>query len=88
VLSHLGSVGLLPESLRQTPIQDQGISRHGAGALEDTGDVLEFTEVLLGEAPALAVFPAPKREIIIGAPIDGLGFESLHDSATGSGAGI
>jgi hypothetical protein len=78
MLDHLGSLGLLPEGLGQTPIQDHGVFGSGAGALDSAGDILGFTEVFLREAAALAVFPSPQGQIIIGAPINGLGFESLH----------
>jgi hypothetical protein len=78
VLDHLGSLGLLPESLWQAPIQDQGIFWNRAGALNGASDILGFAEIFLGQAPALAIFPAPEREIVIGVAIDGFGFESMH----------
>jgi hypothetical protein len=78
VLDNLGSFGLLPESQWQAPIQDHGVCWSGPRALKGSGDILRFTEVFLGEAPALADFPAPEREIIIGAAMDGFGFESMH----------
>jgi len=87
VLDDLGSVRLAPEGLRQTPVQDHGVFGSGASALNGLGKVFEFPEVFLGKATALAVFPPPLREIIIGAAMDGLGFESLH-VASGLGSFI
>jgi hypothetical protein len=78
VVGDLGAGRLLPESLRQPPVQNHGVGGSGARALNRLGDILGFTEVLLGEAAALAVFPAPDREIIIGAAVNGFGFKSLH----------
>jgi hypothetical protein len=78
VLNHLGSFGLVPQSLWQAPIQDHGVFRSGARAFYSAGDILGFAEVFLGEAAALAIFPPPEGEIVVGAAINGFGFESLH----------
>ena len=80
VVGDLGAGRLLPESLRQSPVQNQGVGWSGARALNGLGDVLGFTEVLLGEAAAFAVFPTLERKIIIGAAMYDLGFESLHNA--------
>ena len=78
VLGDLSSGGLLPEGLWQAPVQHHGIFGSGTGTLDSVGDVFGFSEVFLGEAAALAVPPPPEGEIIIGASVNGLGFESLH----------
>jgi hypothetical protein len=80
VLDHLGAGRLLPERLRQAPIQHQSIIRSVARDRDGAGDILRFTEVLLGEAAALAVLPPPKGEIIVGAAMNSFGFKSLHDA--------
>jgi hypothetical protein len=49
--------------------------------LHGLGDILGFAEIFLGEASAFAVFPTPVGIIVVGAAVNGFGFEPLHNAS-------
>jgi len=63
MLDEFSASSFLPESLRQSPLEDLGANRRWPTPVNGRDDVLEFAEVFLPDASTAIVDPGPFRVI-------------------------